>query len=88
MKLKKISVREFIETFTDDELKNVIGGYDDGEWGTPIDLGEVVITCSGNGKDGRCYECDCVFELPLLYYHTKGVFTGYQKDYCIAGLPC
>ena len=31
MKLKKISVREFIETLTDDELKNVIGGYDVGD---------------------------------------------------------
>ena len=29
MKLKKISVRNFIETLTDHELKNVVGGYKD-----------------------------------------------------------
>ena len=27
MKLKKISVKNFIETLTDNELKNVVGGY-------------------------------------------------------------
>jgi len=30
MKIKKISVRNLIETLTDNELKNVIGGYGGG----------------------------------------------------------
>ena len=41
MKLKKISVKNFIETLTDNELKNVVGGYDYG--------GCMEIVCSLNG---------------------------------------
>ena len=48
MKLKKINVKKFIETLTDNELKNVVGGY-----GPPGGTGSCA-WWSGQGNDGAC----------------------------------
>ena len=95
MKLKKISVKNFIETLTDKEMKATFGGYGDGGGGYAfeIELPEVTVTCSSGGE-GRCYACECnfayvkAFPIPLPYKETSPYWTGYQTDYCIGGLPC
>ena len=73
MKLKKISVRELIETLTDDEMKNVIGsggGYNGNGtccftcWFTCEDIPNVVNGIKGVGPcDWDYYDnmCTCGF---------------------------
>ena len=51
MKIKKISVRNLIETLTDNELKHVLGGYGTGDC--------YALSCSS------CEVCECIGSVGL-----------------------
>ena len=94
MKVKKISLKNWSEFLTDNEMKATRGGY--GTYG-PYQLPEVTITCtSPNAYGGRCHACRCVykeFHLPennlhFYAYVTEAYFTGYQTDNCFSGRSC
>ena len=74
MKLKKINVRNFIETLTDNELKNVVGGYGTEPW-----PGTVSGTCgTGGGGDSYC----CISREKALEIFVKEGFANWCCDHC------
>ena len=75
MKIKKISVKNFIETLTDNELKNVVGGYWDpnyaSEW---TDHGVGTCGFRATYEDGfTLYGCN-MSRAEALHYKDGGSF--------------
>lgn len=51
--------------------------------------GGVEIVCSA-GNEGRCFSEDCEMDWTPFgpYRHTVCVWSGWQRDFCVAGAPC
>ena len=82
MKYGKIYLGNGVEFLTGKQMKSTRGsyGYGDGDddWGTPIELPEVTITCGQNS--GQCWKCFPVFKGEFTGFCK--IFTGKQNDFC------
>ena len=84
MRLKKNSVRNYIETLTDDDLKNVIGGYNgdddllpDGFNIVGCNYNPLTCKCTIDIMTDDCHDSDCII---------CGFKTSYSK--CMASPNC